>query len=298
MSFCNIADRFSWSGNFFSTKLHSLLGGTWKTVLWGIAGGLLASLLLLALGASIQPEAVLLLWAVTLIMLLFRIRYLCAAYSAGVLGILHGIVSWIPSLQESQSLQWFVGPVMRVDISSLLAIVGVLHLVEAVLMRVQGTRRASPIFYESKRGKIVGGYLLQGYWPVPLFLIVPLQGGFASEIPWAGWLNGNSWAGGWTMAALPVMVGFVEMTITRLPGRKLRLSSGNLLQYSIIVIVLAIGTHYWPGMGILAALLTIGLHEAMAFYSAYLETQKSPYFVHPSRGSRSLPYCLAALPRN
>src|SRR3546814_2129717 len=41
------------------------------------------------------------------------------------------------------------------DIPSLIALVAVLHLVEAVLVRRQGARAASPLFFEGKRGRIV-----------------------------------------------------------------------------------------------------------------------------------------------
>ncbi|HEY0827305.1 MAG TPA: PDZ domain-containing protein [Bacilli bacterium] len=271
----------------FHTRLHSLLQETWRLLLWGLAGGAVVSLIMAFFGAVFYAEDIILLWMVSLLLLLFRVRFLCFAYSVGILGILHTVVVLFPDLQKVQELSLVVEPLANLHYPSLLALVGVLHLIEALLIRWQGVRAASPAFYEGKRGKIVGGYYLHGFWPIPLFLIVPLHNGdavSAATLPWVPFLGGDVWSAGWTLLALPVVIGFSEMTVSRLPGQKVRLSSGMLLMYSVIMIVLAVSVEAWPIITMAAALGCILFHEVLIWYSRWEELQRSPLYVHDERG--------------
>ncbi|ULL19425.1 PDZ domain-containing protein [Paenibacillus sp. H1-7] len=267
----------------FHTKLHSLVAETWRSLLWGWIGGLIASVLMAVVGATIQPQAVLLLWIASLLFIFFRVRFMCWAYAVGAIGILQVLIGSIPGLPGVLPA-WFVKPLLGIHMPAMLALVAVLHLVEALFVRVQGTRTGTPMFYESKRGKIVGGYHLQGFWPVALFLLVPLQGGSDVSLPWTPLLGGDLWGGGWTIVGFPVMIGFAEMTMSRLPRDKVRMTARQLMLYSVVVLLLAVMAHQWPIMTLLSALLTILLHEGLLFYSRWDESRRTPVFVHDQRG--------------
>ncbi|OXM86330.1 PDZ domain-containing protein [Paenibacillus rigui] len=275
----------------FHTKLHSLVSETWRTVLWGWIGGLLASVLMAVVGATIQAEAILLLWIVSLLLILFRVRFLCWAYAIGVIGILQAVLGWFPSLSllgSSDGAAWFTGALQSLNMPALLALVAVLHLVEALFVRQQGTRTATPMFYESKRGKIVGGYHLQGFWPLALFLLVPMQGANTVPLPWTPLLGGDLWSGGWTIVGFPVMIGFAEMTRSRLPKEKVRMSAKLLAGYAVAVLLLAILAKLAPVLTVLSSLLCIALHEGLLVYSRWDEAKRSPIFVHDKRGLKIL----------
>lgn len=171
----------------------------------------------------------------------------------------------------------------NVHMPSLLALVAVLHFIEAMLIRWQGSRAASPLFFQGKRGKIVGGYHLHGFWPVPLFLIVPMQTGSGSSLPWSP-LLGDGWSMGWTFVAFPVVIGFTELTLSRLPRNKVRWSSGRLMVYSIVVFIMAAVIEIWPILTIGASLLCIIFHEVLVWYSSWEESLRSPLYVHDERG--------------
>lgn len=278
----------------FSTRLHSLIGETWRAALWGIAGGAIASLLMAFLGATIQPEAIWLLWGTMLVLMLFRVRFMCLAYSVGIIGMVSALAALVPIAGDAAG----IGPVLRalrgIDVPTLLAMVGVLHVVEALLIRTQGTRMATPMFYEGKRGKIIGGYQLQGFWPAPLFLIVPAVGGSGASLPWSTLLAGDLWNGGWTMVSLPFMIGFAELTLTGSPRAKARLSSGRLAGYGVLVVLLGAAVHFWSPLAFIAALLCIVLHETLIWYSHWIEEGRSPFYVHNERGLK----VLAVLPHS
>ncbi|UJF33173.1 PDZ domain-containing protein [Paenibacillus hexagrammi] len=267
----------------FHTKLHSLLDETWRTLLWGWACGMAASIVMMFIGVSVAAETIMLLWVTSLVLLLFRVRFLCFAYAAGILGIAHSILSWLPNRAELEGSAPMVQWLGQVDVPSLLVIAAVLHPLESFLVGMQGARMASPLFLEGKRGKIVGGYQLQGFWPVPMFLLVPFSGGSTESLPWGTMLHAD-WSAGWSLLAFPVMIGFTELTISKLPKAQTKLSASLLAVYGIVTLLLAWGAALWTPLIMVSSLLTLLLHEALIRYSQWRELKQVPFFVHGSRG--------------
>jgi hypothetical protein len=274
----------------FHARFDSIWRRCGRTLAAGWIAGLAASLVLGALGAAIQPQASVMLSIVSAVLIFFRLRFLCLAYSAGVLGILRGCVDWMPGLPGAAWLQGLAG----LEMAPLFAAVAVLHLTEAFLVRGQGAKAATPLFYEGKRGKIVGGYELQEYWPVPLFLLAPLSG--AEGLPALPWplLFGGDGAGGWTLLALPIVIGFSDRTWSRLPADKAASGAVRLAAYGIFMLALAFAVHAWPLFSPAAGVLSIVLHEALRFFSRREENRSVPMFVQNGHGLK----ILAVLPRS
>ncbi|WP_270167822.1 PDZ domain-containing protein [Paenibacillus sp. SYP-B4298] len=254
-----------------------------KLLVMGMAAGIGVSALSFGIGAAIQIETVYWLWGVTAILVLFRIRYLCFAYSAGVLGVLHWAASWV---NEDVLGAWaapYVASLQRLDIPGLLLLIAMLHLAEAWFMRSQGERLASPIVMKSKRGKLIGGYQLQGYWPIPLLLLVPAgAAGFA--LPWAPLLGGEGPGGGWMLLGLPMIVGYSELTRSLLPRQRARQTAKTLLWYSLALGAIAALAIWWPPLTLVAAIGALLLHEAIGWISAAGEARRSPFYVHNGQG--------------
>lgn len=275
----------------FHTRLHSIIHESWRMLLWGWICGITASMLMAFIGVSLQMEGIYLLWAISLILLLIRVRYLNVAYSAGILGLLHWIVKAFPQLLDQTFGHWLFVTLDRLHVPSLLVVVAITHFLEALLLRLQGNRLASPTLVEGKRGKIVGGYQLQSYWPIPLFLLMPVADG-SLDLPWtplfASGLDASATSGSWGFIALPVILGFTEFTQSRLPADKIRRSSSMLILYACIILVSAILSYYWSFFILVASLLTLLLHESLVVYSAWEESRQSPLFVHNEQGLKIL----------
>ncbi|MGG1552385.1 PDZ domain-containing protein [Paenibacillus ferrarius] len=267
----------------FHTRLHSLLSETWRVVLWGWVGGICASLLLALVGVSLQADAVLLLWGITIVLMLFRIRFLCLAYAVGILGIAQAVLSWLPNADSLQQSYKLAATVAGADIPSLLVIVAALHLLEGLLVSTQGARMVSPLFLEGKRGQMIGGQQLQGFWPVPLFLLVPFAGGSTAELPWPT-LFAPELGMGWTLLAFPAMIGFTELTISKLPRKQAKFSGNLLYVYGLVLLGAAIAAHFWSPLMLLGALLAIGLHEGLLYYNAWSEDKQIPRYMHAMNG--------------
>jgi hypothetical protein len=275
----------------FHTKLHSIIHESWRMLLWGWICGIAASFLMAFIGVSLQMDGVYLLWAISLILLIIRVRYLNVAYSAGILGLLHWLIHLFPQLLDQTSGNWLYVTLSELHIPSLLVVVAITHFLEAILLRLQGNRLASPTLVEGKRGKIVGGYQLQSYWPIPLFLLMPVAGG-TLNLPWkplfASGIDAAAANGSWGFIALPIILGFTEFTQSRLPADKIRQSSSMLILYACVILVSAVLSYYWSFFILVASLLTLLLHEALVFYSDWKESRQSPLFIHNELGLKIL----------
>ncbi|MFL0556323.1 PDZ domain-containing protein [Paenibacillus barengoltzii] len=271
----------------FHVRLHSWGLQTWQTALGGLLAGLAVSVVFVFLGMNLTMEGMLCLWVVTLVLMLFRIRYLCLAYAVGVLGVLQFVFHLIPDPAEAPVLSDVVRVVRELDIPALLCLVGLLHLAEGLLVRWQGASFAGPLFFEGKRGKLIGGYQMQSLWPVPLFLLVPAQT-LGGVLPWTPLFGGDAWQDGFSMIGLPIVLGFSEMTLGMLPQDKARVSSSRLLGYGAVITVLALLAAWWSPLMLVAAIAAFGLHEALIWLSRYEEQQRSPMFVHPQGGLKVL----------
>ncbi|MEX2416342.1 MAG: PDZ domain-containing protein [Paenibacillaceae bacterium] len=273
----------------FAVRLHAASTQFFKALMWGWIGGLVISLGVIGTGIVLNMSTVIWIWAVTIVLLLFRIRFACLAYAAGIIGILHAVAAAIPGLSKIELLEPFRASLSEVHPPSLFALVALLHLVEALLVRIHGARTATPLFVEGKRGKVVGAYHLQGFWAVPLFLVVPFSSGVGAEaLPWPMFFGGTEWDAGWSMLAFPALIGFSQMTITELPERNARRSANLLFGFAAVIGILSVATEYWSILTIAAGLVSIVLHEVILIYSSMRERNGSPYFVHAARGLRLL----------
>lgn len=271
----------------FHVKLHSWLTQTWRTVLGGLAAGIGISVAFSFIGMTLTVEGMICIWAATVLLLLFRVRYLCLAYSVGLLGVIQFILNLIPSFEGEGVIGQVVFAIRDLNIPALLCLVGVLHLAEGMLVRWQGASFAGPLFYEGKRGKLVGGYQMQSLWPVPLLLLIPAQT-TGEVLPWTPFFGGDAWQGGFGLVALPIVIGFSEMTTGMLPQAKTKITSGRLMWYGIFVVLSAVIASKWSPFIVVAALCAFGLHEYLVLRSRYEEQQLSPLYVNPLGGLRVL----------
>lgn len=271
----------------FHTRLHHLPAETFRFLLSGFAAGIGASVVMAFFGTPLTGEAVLLMWGMSIVLILFRVRFLCLAYAAGGLGVIKALLDFFPAAREWGPMDQLGSWLDKTDVPALLLLAGILHVAEALLIRWQGTRTASPLFIDGKRGKIVGGFHLYGFWPVSLFLLVPIAGD-PLELPWTPLFGTEYGSAGWTVMAFPAVLGFAERTISRLPQAKVMRSSGRLFLYAAAVVLTALLSHFWPILLLPASLAAIGLHELLIWLSASEEEKSTPLFVHDTRGLKVL----------
>ena len=282
----------------FSSRIHSLPLEVIRSLGYGIFGGLLASSLMIGIGVVFHPTEMWIVWIITMILVLFHIRFLCLSYATGILGVIVGIAKLLPITEGSLAttspwllslLQFF----QQMHIPSLIAIVAILHLVEGVLIRMQASKQATPLFVESKRGKLVGGYHLQSYWILPMFLIVSTgtgEGGFGFTANWWPLIGGSVGAGASGLAIFPVpaMIGYSDLTTAYSSSEKSKSASNYLFIYSILLLGFAFLSEYWAPIQIIAALFAALGHEWIRFIGRFKEGKMAPRYAHPKDGLKIL----------
>lgn len=268
----------------FAARIQTPIMQTIRSVGMGLVGGLLISLLAAGLGVVIAAQDLYLLWGLALILALIRLRFLCFAYAAGLLALFHGIASVFPgpaAIPVIGDVWVMFGQAKPIP---LLALVAIMHLIEAMLVRWNGGRDASPLFVEGKRGRIVGSYLLHSFWLTPLFLFVQMEPGAVNGALYPGWPFFWPEAASFGLMLLPSVTGFSDMTQTTTPFKKAQQISKHLALYALILLALSALSVWLSPLIVLAACFAIFGHEALFFWSQYHETQRSPFFIQSSRG--------------
>jgi hypothetical protein len=182
-----------------------------------------------------------------------------------------------------------------ISIPQVMALVAILHLVEALLILFSGHIGAVPIYVKGKDGRTVGGFNLQKFWPLPIVAMVAIAAPDTSTLTdiikmpdWWPLIKSNLLAD--TENILYVMVpviaglGYGDITLTTHPRKKSRYSAFFLALFSIILLGLSILAAHYPKLAILAALFAPLGHEMVIFIGRHHEFSREPKFVSPPQG--------------
>ena len=270
---------------------------------FGLIGGLLASFIMVSMGIALSAEiGIQYVWPVVILLMMVNPRFMCFAYGGGIVGIitltLRGLALLLPGI-DLAGIGLFAG-LMAVDLPALMALVGVLHLTEAFLIFVSGHINASPILVESPGGKVVGGFMLQRFWPLPmaaLLAVVVSQGEVVGgSIGMPGWwplLKPMMEPGTGMMlmfSTFPIVaaLGYSDIAVSSTPRQKSRWSARNLLLYSLILIALALVAGNWRFLQILPVLFAPFAHEYLIQMGNSREWTSTPLLAAAPRGVKLL----------
>ncbi|HHY15959.1 MAG TPA: PDZ domain-containing protein, partial [Firmicutes bacterium] len=246
---------------------------TVTALVYGIGGGLVATAFFVTLGISISDAGIAYLWLVALGLMLINPRFLCFAYAGGLVS-LFSLLTGYPQL----------------NIATLMALVAILHLVEALLIFVSGHQHASPMYFKHSSGRIVGGFSLQKFWPMPTIALIGaavLGTGMEWEtiaMPdwWPIFQSGVAVPPGHVLVhlLLPLVValGYSDFVQTELPKTKARRSAGVLFLYSIILLGLALLANALPALTILPIIFSPLGHELVIYWGRRREKRNEPVF--------------------
>lgn len=195
----------------------------WRPVLgmWlqGIVVGMMVSVLCIAAGVVVTPLDVGVASAATLLLGLVRFRWFSGVYGIGLLLFGSLVLRWLHLKPAHGSPAWLV-QLTNVNISSWLVLTAALFLAEAVLLWANRKRRPGPAYVLGKRGRPVGAFLMQWTFMVPVCVLAPGSNplphvSFAAAWPFLA-VPGGVLASGWSLAAIPLFVGYSGFAITTL----------------------------------------------------------------------------------
>ena len=288
--------------HLFGSPLSKPLRQVIISLAFGLLGGFFASLLMISLGVALSEQmGIIYVWPVVLVLMLISPRFMCFAYGGGVVGVASLLLRGLALLWPELASFGLVASLMAVDLSALMALVGLLHLTEALLIFVSGHINASPVIVQGPKGDVVGGFMLQRFWPMPMAAFLAVVASQELEIIGDSIAMPNWWPllqpfaelGPGMMLffyTLPIVaaLGYSDIAISSTPRAKSRWSARNLLLYSIVLLALAILSGRWTGMQVLAVLFAPLGHEYLIQAGNRREWAGDPLFTAPERGVRLL----------
>lgn len=246
---------------------------------YGIVGGLGASFIFIFLGVTLTDIGIGYLWIVAILGLLVNMRFLCFSYAGGIVSLSSLIFGW-----------------PAVNISSILALVAILHLVESMLIRVSGDQDALPVVTRDKSGLLSGGFILQKLWPLPVVAMLVMA--ISTRDLTEDLIHMPNW---WPLITpliesppgkelifflLPVAVGlgYGDLALAHSPKERVKITSRDLFFYSVILLLLAVGSSFYPLLLPLGALFSFLGHELVIHKGLKMEKDSPPAYPLPKEG--------------
>lgn len=241
----------------------------------GIMGGILGTVIISLVGVTIQLKDFKYILPIAILLMLINVRYLCFSYAGGIISLI-SLVFGFPDI----------------NVSSILAIVAVLHFIESILIWIDGHKHPTPVFVDHDIYGTVGGFTLQRFWPIPfavlLIILSKVNGSTDINLPdwWPLFMSKGLSLDNITLQLTVVVaaLGYGDISLSSSPREKTKKSSLRLALYSIILLVLSgISAHIYI-FKYIAALFAPLAHEGLIIYSQKEESNKKPIYKNHSKG--------------
>jgi hypothetical protein len=271
--------------------INSPLELTLSQIVLGIFAGIFASVILSHLGVIFDENSgIEFLFMISILLMFLRPRLVCFSYSGALLGIISLVFSYF-NIQTSDGTRLF-----NLDIVMLMTFVGIIHIVEAFLVMLDGARGAVPVF-SNKQGKIVGGYALSRHWVLPVAIFIAYKavskGALGTEsIGTPGWwpiLKYDSvvniiQSALLTLSPLFGVLGYSSLTFTRRKKEKALSSGLFILIYGVMLAFVAqLGNFGLVGKIVVIIFAPLS-HEGMLILQRKIEEKRTPLFVSNEDG--------------
>lgn len=218
---------------------------TLSTAILGMFGGFLATIIFIYLEVKIIPLDFMYILIFAIILSLKDTRFMCLSYGGSLLTIVSLIIGY-----------------PRVNARDVMNVVGVLHLIESILILINGRGgKTSAVF--PVNGNVVGGFNINRFWAIPFVVFI-----------------GDSLIRPITLMAI---LNYADFTVG-MPNRKIILTSMALFIYSSILLIFI----YIDVPLVLVALYAVIFHELIIHGNRKLEHARPPVFTIPTTGVRVL----------
>jgi hypothetical protein len=284
-------------------SLNSALELTISQIVIGIFAGVLGSIITSFLGVAFDGNsAVYLIFLISIFFMFWKPRFICFAYSGAVLGFISLFLELISKVYAGVKLNLFGGTlnladvnVLKIDIGGLVTVVAVFHLIEGILVMVDGKRGAIPVF-TNRDEKIIGGFALRRNWvlPVALFFIMSnaSSAGLTHNIATPGWwpilksspLTRMAKDAAVTLFAYYGVIGYSTVTFTRNKSQKVLSSGIGLILYSIALFSASLLAPLGYIYQLFAIVFTPLAHELMISVQRYMEVNGTPKYISTEEG--------------
>lgn len=261
--------------NLVGIKVKSVKELVKEAIFFGAVTGFICSFVVVFAGITINIDMYQYLFFIIIVLGLINIRFICFSYAGGILA-LAAVIFKIP----------------KVDITSILALIAILHIAESILIFISAGKDSIPVLIKHKDG-IAGAFFSQKYWPVPVVLLTFTAGTGGRGI---SSLFGSDW---WMLlkpdtlgkvalsiglACIVGVLGFTDVAVTKSPKKRSRETSMILLTYSLLLMLIAILSIHNYVMKVIGIAFAIVIHELIVVLGKYREKNGKPLFLAVKRG--------------
>lgn len=264
---------------------------TISQVVIGIFAGTAASIIMSYLGIVFKETSMVdLIFLATILFLFYNPRFVSIAYSAAVLCILSVLLGYAADFSQNPALN-----ILNMDVPAVMTMVAVILFVEGILIVLDGRRGSVPVF-ANKEGSVMGGFILQRYWIVPVAMLImlnnPAMAASQSTVPMPDWwpLVKSSIPSEVLMNAVLMIVpfyglmGFNSITFTMDRKRKAVETGIFKMVYSLTLFGLARLALNNPMVAAALPLLALAIHEGWVLFDRKRELTGKPKYLSGDEG--------------
>lgn len=185
----------------YKKEVRSPIKATLTSIVWGVLGGIVTTVVLIYLHVSIIPIHFFYIIIISLLLSLIDKRFMCISYGGSILTLFSLIFSY-----------------PNIDVYEIMTVVAVLHMIESLLIFTNGGDQfRTDIFY--LKGKARKGIALNRFWPIPFIIFI----------------------GDTMIRPIPLfaILSYGDYSLRTSAKSKKRYSSMNLLLYSIILLYIS-----------------------------------------------------------
>lgn len=275
-------------------SVNSTIELTLSQLVLGIIGGSIGSLILTSLGVIFnESSGISYLLVLSILLMFIKPRLICFAYSGAILGFISIVIKIIGLFAEQPWSNGF----LVIDILYLSVFIGVFHIVEGILVMIDGDRGAVPVF-TNREGKILGGYALKRYWVLPIAVMIALSSNNSAFDYSTSFIQNPEWwplikaTSGLSLIASSVIsilpfytvIGYSAITFTRTKREKAVSSGLYILVYGIVLIMAAqIARFGVIGEVLVIIFMPLG-HEFMLRIQSKDEEKRASKFISDEEG--------------
>ncbi len=248
-----------------------------EAILTGLVLGFALSIVSVLLGITISREAVEYFMFAMLVLVVINTRFVKFTYVAGVLMVLSAVTGH-----------------PRIEASSMLLLMGIVQLTEALLTYLFGSSDSIPVYIKHNKG-IAGAFVIKKLWPLPIvFFTYMLSGGIdvaaqGFSPQWWALMDFRAAVPAAAVLGLDCFIGvtaYWDISITEEPVCRSRRASLYMTSIGIFLITGSLLSRHLPGAVIAAA--AVAARECMVVLGRKVQKRGKPLFVSVDRGIRIL----------
>lgn len=249
-----------------------------ELLLVGLITGFIGGVLTVSMGLHIEPEGLQAFLIAMVLMAMFNHRFVNPSYAGGLLCLYTLIFNYD-----------------KIHISSMLTLIAVFQLIEAVLVYLNRKNDNIPIFIR-QNGEITGAFIKQNYYGIPFMLLafsITPYSMWHNEIvlTWSTVFNNSLMNAGNAVLLLTGAIGvtnYSSISISTPPEEKCRNDAVKFLAGSLILFLLAFFSEKIIALKWIGAVFALLYRELLYWQALYAERKKEPLYTVVKRGLRIL----------